>query len=99
VVTTSSLLEQAVLEYLASDPHFFDDLVKSPIFNPQKRPPAAAFATIEEEPPEPLDPRPRIWDPNARVVPIDFVRLDAENRRLGELGEEFVYVIDMPCVL
>jgi hypothetical protein len=88
------LLERVVLEYLASTPHFFDGLLKSKVIDPTEKPPVAAFDAIEEPPPEPLDPSPRVWDPNARVVPIDFVRRDAENRRLGRLGEEFVLELE-----
>jgi hypothetical protein len=89
------LLEQAVLEFLASEPHFFDALLQSNILNPVSKPAISAFAHIAEAPPEPLTPTPRVWDPKARVVPIDFVRRDAENRRLGALGEGFVVDLEM----
>jgi hypothetical protein len=88
------LLEQVVLEYLANTPHFFDSLLHSKVLDPAEKPVASAFSRIHEAPPEPLDPTPRLWDPNARVVPIDFVRRDAENRRLGRLGEEFVWELE-----
>ena len=42
----------------------------------------------------PVEQAPRAWDPNARIVPIDFVRRDAENRRLGLMGEEFVFELE-----
>jgi hypothetical protein len=84
------LLEEVVLEFLASAPHFFDSLLQSNVLNPVGKPAVSAFAAIAEAPPEPVTPTSRVWDPNARVVSIDFVRRDAENRRLGALGEEFV---------
>jgi hypothetical protein len=89
------LLETAVLEYLASAPHFFDGLLHSNVLDPTDRPQASgSWAEIAEEPPDPIDASERTWDPDARVVAIDFVRRDAENRRLGRLGEEFVLELE-----
>lgn len=88
------LLERVVLEYLAGAPDFFDSLLKSKVLDPTEKPALSAFAAIHEPPPEPIEPSPRVWEPNARVVSIDFVRRDAENRRLGSLGEEFVFELE-----
>jgi hypothetical protein len=88
------LLEQVVLEYLASAPHFFDALLKGGVLDPVEKPRVKEFSNFEEPPPEPIDPSPRLWDPKRRVVAIDFVRRDAENRRLGQLGEEFVLELE-----
>jgi hypothetical protein len=89
------LLETAVLEYLASAPHFFDRLLHSKVLDPADRPQATgSWAEVAEEPPDPIDAPERTWDPDARVVAIDFVRRDAENRRLGRLGEEFVLELE-----
>jgi hypothetical protein len=90
------LLEQSVLEYLAGAPRFFDALLSSPVLDPREAPaaPASGFAAIQEDPPEPVESPAPVWNPDARVVPIDFVRRDAENRRLGRLGEEFVLELE-----
>ena len=85
------LLDQVVLEFLASSPAFFDDLLHSPVLDPSKAPvPFPGSNDIEEAPPEPVLGNPRVWDPSARIVKIDFVQRDAQNRLLGRLGEEFV---------
>ena len=85
------LLEQVVLEFLAGSPEFFDDLLQSPVLDPPVAPAhVPGSEEIEEAPPEPVQVIPRVWNPKARVVKIDFVQRDAENRRLGRLGEEFV---------
>ncbi|MGE3401670.1 MAG: DUF3883 domain-containing protein [Vicinamibacterales bacterium] len=88
------LLEQVVLEYLATEPKFFEGVLDSEVLSPSQKPMSQTFAAIQEPPPEPIESAPRAWDPNARVVPVDFVRRDAENRRLGTLGEEFVLEIE-----
>jgi hypothetical protein len=88
------LLEAAVLEYLAGAPHFFDRLLHSKVFDPAEKPSAGLWSDIREEAPEPIQAPVHTWDPNARVVSVDFVRRDAENRRLGQLGEEFVWELE-----
>ena len=90
------LLEQVVLEYLASAPQFFQDLLNSPVLDPREKPPvpATGLASIQEPAPDPIEPTKRVWTPDARVVPVDFVRRDAENRHLGRLGEEFVMELE-----
>jgi len=90
------LLEQVILEYLAGAPQFFEGLLKSPVLDPPHKPavPLSGFASIQEPAPVPINPVQRVWNPDARVVPVDFVRRDAENRRLGRLGEEFVLELE-----
>ena len=89
------LLEQVVLEYLTVNGDFFPRLSDSPVLNPdQPAHVAASFEALIEAPPDRLDVGPRVWNPNARIVKIDFVRRDAENRRLGRLGEEFVFQLE-----
>ena len=90
-----ALLEQVVLEWLATHPQFFASFADGPILAPVARPPMPgelALATLVEEPPpgvadvEPGDTSERA----ARFYRIDFVRRDAENRKLGRMGEEWV---------
>ena len=89
------LLEQAVLEYLSVNPDFFSYLADSPVLNPDRAPVFdASFSALVEPPPERLNAETRIWTPGSRVVKVDFVRRDAENRRLGRLGEEFVLELE-----
>ncbi len=88
------LLERVVLEWLAADPKFFERLANGPVLMPTTRPslPAGSVTRLLEVPPaarveaEPAE----IPDQNLRFYRTDFVRRDAENRRLGRLGEEFV---------
>lgn len=92
-----ALLEQVVLERLAIEPDFFARLATGPVMQPAAAP-ATRFDDVRrllEGPPETTD-EPGIQassgaaagkDRTARKV--DFVRLDAENRRLGHLGEEW----------
>ena len=86
------LLEQKTLEWLEGEPEFFEAAATSPIVNPRALP-ITDFADIESlvEPP-PTEPKARRSDGVRRppVKGIDFVRRDAENARLGRLGEEWV---------
>lgn len=90
-----SLLEQAVLEWLAAHPRYFERLADGPIVRPQVQQDfreRVSLDDIVEPPPE----RFVVVDDAsegepARFYKIDFVRRDAENRRLGTFGEEFVF--------
>ena len=85
------LLEQVVLERLAIEPDFFTAVAESPIVMPRTRP-ARDFSSpmnLLEEAPEPRPARTRTLEPGSRVRTVDFVQRDAENRRLGRLGEEW----------
>lgn len=88
------LLEQAVLEWLAAHPRFFEGLADGPIVRPTTRRGLGEGVSLDgivEAPPEQVA---GVDDDSAgtagRFYRIDFVRRDAENQRLGRFGEEFV---------
>jgi uncharacterized protein DUF3883 len=89
------LLEQVVLEWLSVHPRFFEGLAHGPVLAPAQKPPIASNLSVTnliEDPPrhrveaEPKEAAIR----EARFYQTDFVRRDAENRRLGRMGEEWV---------
>jgi len=90
------LLEQVVLERLSVEPDFFEQLATTPIVRPEKSA-ATDYAHLDqliETPPEPFgDPGVHVGKVATSGVraarKIDFARADAENRRLGRLGEEW----------
>lgn len=88
------LLEQAVLEWLAARPRFFADLASGPILSPTARlpfPSQGLPSSLIEGAPETHDAVPHEGlAGETRFCGLDFVRRDAENRRLGRLGEEWV---------
>lgn len=88
------LLEQAVLEWLAGHPRFFAQLADGPVLDPEERLPMAAderpSLLVEPPPSEPVAHVVSDDDARPRFVKLDFARRDAENRRLGRLGEEWV---------
>jgi len=88
------LLEQAVLEWLAANARFFERLADGPVVEPQARrtlDEAVGLAGVVEVPPERIAVVDDVTaDEPPRFYRIDFVRRDAENRRLGMFGEEFV---------
>jgi hypothetical protein len=89
------LLEQKVLEYLASEDELLPQLANSPLLNPTTGEfPTGAFSALIETPPEPVKPTAPIWSPDARMTKVDFIRRDAENRLLGRLGEEYVLELE-----
>lgn len=82
-----------MLEWLAGHPDFYRELADGPVLSPVLRPPvsAARLQQLVVAPPSSgakvnLDDRD---DPRVRFFKTDFVRRDAENRRLGRLGEEW----------
>ncbi len=89
------LLERVVLEWLSGHPDFFRHLADGPILAPTLKP-AIADATRPSDlvvaPPESAaGGEARMTDDwRVRFYNTDFVRRDAENRRLGRLGEEWV---------
>ena len=94
-----ALLEQAVLEWLAAHPRFFAGVADGPVLNPTDRPVITGERSVSElfeDPPagaidaDPAD----TGDSAARFYRLDFVRRDAENRRLGRMGEEFVMDVE-----
>jgi hypothetical protein len=93
------LLEQAVLERLLIEPDFFEGLSTGPVMQPT-RPAQTDFSRVGaliEEAPKPAGEAGihlSATDRSTRKpVPrkTDFVRLDAENRRLGRLGEAWAH--------
>jgi len=85
-----ALLEQVVLQRLSAEPDFFEKVVRSPVVQPNTAPPTD-FSDLEalvERPPE-FVPRPARREPGSRLVKVDFVALDARNRQLGRMGEEW----------
>lgn len=92
------LLEQVVLERLDVEPDFFERLAAGPVVQPEA-PAATDFTRLDalvEAAPDPKG-EPGIHlgtaatEPAARIRRgTDFVQLDARNRKLGNLGEEWV---------
>lgn len=93
-----SLLADGVEEFLRQYPGFFEELARSSVLSPQSMPRVAleSVRDLFQRPPD------RIVVANDVPEPwklrhgrrIDFVRRDAENRRLGRLGEEFVLHVE-----
>jgi hypothetical protein len=87
------LLEQAVLEWLSTEPRFFERLADGPVLMPRARPAietGVRVTSLIEKPPDgavDADPGEAV-ERSARFYRTDFVRRDAENRQLGRLGEE-----------
>jgi Domain of unknown function (DUF3883) len=94
-----ALLEQVVLEWLVAHPKFFTGVADGPVLNPTDRPPVTRerplSALFDDPPPGATDvDSAEISDRTARFYRLDFVRRDAENRRLGRMGEEFVLDVE-----
>jgi hypothetical protein len=93
-----ALLPQAIGEYLIRHPEFFEELADGPVLSPT-RGPMAGDRTVEEyfeNRPDQIivsveDDKPWL---SRRGRRIDFVRRDAFNRRLGQLGEQFAIEIE-----
>jgi len=85
-------LETSVLEWLAGTNDLAEALDVRALVDPPSPAGARSFADILVDPPEPR----RAARPSGQVAPvkIDFLRLDAENRKLGVRGEEFVYELE-----
>lgn len=85
-------LESAVLEWLEGHDDLVDVVDDSPVLNPSAPRLIPAFSDVLEPPPDPR----RVARPRAepRPVRVDFVRRDAENRKLGSDGEEFVFELE-----
>src|SRR5258706_4864289 len=88
-------LEQVVLEWLSLHPRFFKQLETGPILTPTRKPVLDVdlpITTFIEPPPKghvevtAIDSSRDV----SRFYRTDFVRRDAENRKLGKLGEEWV---------
>jgi hypothetical protein len=91
------LLAQQVEAVLAADPDYLVQLEVAPRLNPDSAPASSLTDPdgLFEDPPEhvavPMLGKPWLTRQGRRT---DFVRKDAENRRLGRLGEEFVVELE-----
>jgi hypothetical protein len=93
-----SLLPQAVEDYLIRHPGFFDALADGVVLNPVAasalgdRPVGGLF----EDRPDGIILPPTVEKPwlSRKGKKIDFARRDAENRRLGRLGERFTVEVE-----
>jgi hypothetical protein len=89
------LLAQQVETFLAENPTHLDQLEGAPDLTPAIAPPVTNPDVVFEERPEsisvPLPGKPWLSTKGRRT---DFARRDAENRRLGELGEMFVVELE-----
>lgn len=85
-------LEAAVLEWLDGRNDLVEVADQSPVLNPEPPATVPGFSEILAAPPDPR----RIARASQKPVPvkIDFVRRDAENRALGQRGEEFVFELE-----
>jgi hypothetical protein len=88
------LLAEGVAQFLDRHARYSDELESATVLQPTNAAPhlRRSYDEILQQPPEPLDCNElplETWRPS-RGRRIDFVRRDAENRRLGRLGEEFV---------
>jgi hypothetical protein len=85
-------LEAAVLEWLEGRSDLVEVVDDSPVLNPAPPSRVPAFSEILSPPPDPRRTARRPSSP--RAVKVDFVRRDAENRILGQRGEEFVFELE-----
>lgn len=98
-----ALLATSVEEYLAARPTFFDDVADGDRIDPKELPRVTGPTVLElfVAPPEsmvvPLPTSEPWWSRKGRRV--DFARRDAENRRLGKLGEQFVVQVERQRLL
>jgi hypothetical protein len=85
-------LESAVLEWIGGRSDFADVIDDSPVLNPVAPMTIPAYSRIVRPPPDPR----RAARPGREPVglKVDFVRLDAENRLLGNRGEKFVFELE-----
>lgn len=98
-----ALLAEGVETYLNEHADFFEQLGASSVLDPETgpQPGQLAIASVFEEPPERIaapDDVPEPWTMR-RGRKVDFVRRDAQNRRLGKLGEEFVLEVERQRLL
>jgi len=94
-----ALLAAAVESYLAQRPDFFDRLAGAPRLEPAQPPTLAAGplgALFVAAPEKIIVPgqHGRPWLTRTGKKGIDFARRDAENRKLGRLGEEWVLKVE-----
>ena len=90
-----SILAKEVESFLVQHPGFLENLAESPVLNPLKSGLTASFerGQIIEAPPDKIAPTVLTSKPwlSLQIRKIDFAERDAANRRLGNLGEQFVF--------
>jgi hypothetical protein len=92
------ILATEVENYLDKHPGFLDKLAAAPALNPAqgKQLSSPDLSQIIEAPPEKTfvpKPASKPWL-SRKARKIDFAELDAANRRLGKLGEQFVFDLE-----
>ena len=85
-------LELAVLEWLEGQQDFDELVRRSPVINPPAPSAVLTFSSILSLPPD-VSRAPRQTG-RVPVKKIDFVRLDSENRALGQRGEELAFELE-----
>ena len=92
------LLATEVESFLDEHPGFLEQLAAAPTLNPSSIPeaPSLDLNQIIVDPPEKIIAPTRTDKPwlSMRGQRIDFAEKDAANRKLGKLGEEFVYTLE-----
>jgi hypothetical protein len=92
------LLATEVESFLDQRPGFLEQLAAAPTLNPNsiQQPPSLDLNRIIVEPPEKIIAPSRTGKPwlSLRRQRINFAEKDAADRRLGKLGEEFVYDLE-----
>ena len=92
------MLATEVESFLDQRPGFLEQLAGAPILNPSGIPPASSLDINEiiVDPPENIIAPGRTDKPwlSRKGQRIDFAEKDAVNRRLGKLGEKFVYELE-----
>jgi hypothetical protein len=91
-----ALLKTGVEDFLTAHTGYLGQFERSPVLQPtEPKQPPRSLKQIIEAPPEPVDaPKKRApWSDrrlrDRQPRQIDFIRRDAENHRLGRLGEQF----------
>lgn len=91
-----ALLSQRVEEYLKERPETLDAMWNSPLVDPDQAPSIRPISDLLDTPPEQIiEPDAVPFDWHKRTAKrMDFVRRDAENRKLGTLGEQYVVEVE-----
>jgi hypothetical protein len=85
-------LETSVLEWLDGNDDLADVMLASEMLNPRSPVRVGEFSELLTAPPEQKRAARRMNSPAPRRV--DFCRLDADNRRLGAAGEEYIVEVE-----
>jgi len=92
------ILATEVESFLEQHPGFLDKLAEAPVLNPARGQQVATpnFDQIIEAPPEKIISPATTSKPwiSRKARKIDFAERDAANRRLGSLGEQFVFDLE-----